>query len=1241
MPEIKNTFLKSKMNKDLDSRLIPNGEYRDAQNLSVSKSEGADVGSLENLLGNTIISDIKNKIKTLEADKLEAYWSGSTIRPNEILTNQLEIIGYYSAVSIDTLFLFITDYRDSSSDRLSNFAPSDKGDSTFFPQDFYYKGAMCYIVQFNLISNESRVLVGGSFLNFSKTHPILNVNLLEDLLFWTDNRNQPRKINIKKAALAGSFNGSWETWSGSRTNYPYYYNEDHVSVAKFAPYECFKFINPSNENTLISNNEEFLPPHIVTSITNTAGAGGNTVIISGNYLLSGNNPDIVGDNSSPHSGADKVTISINNEYYNYLINSVAPNSNGLDTDIVLTEAFNGASNPNFPNVGPNPTNCVILISRKNPDYNSSYRGDINLLKDKFPKFSYRFKYDDGEYSLMAPFTQAAFVPKQFGYFIDNDEEITLQSGNVKFMENRVDQVKLNLTLPYNGDEMKDSLKVEQLQILVKNSDELAVRVVEDVDVSRLGTDTSYEYDYLSSKAIKTLPEADLIRVHDKIPVRALTQEIISNRVVYGNYLDKHSSPDNINYELNYTSKNISNSNDPNTGLPGNIVARELPNHTLKQNRSYQVGIVLIDRYGRSSNVILNNQENLGTAKNSTIYTEYVSETNPAFTNFFGKQIEFNLRSPIPESDYKPNYPGLYSETNPLGYHSYRIVVKQQEQDYYNVYTPGALAGELIWDTAVSNDENLKVYDPGNPSSNPPIPPSGVTAHIEDYIPTFHSKSRITLLNLFGDNINKIPRELSEVNGNDTTFNSRVLLYNRVNPIYSNSNGSYNTQSTVSKQGEKVVSIEPFRELGSWTTTKGILFPSRDTDKKHEVPQPFYPYFVSSDFQSNTPEIQYYFHDIFFNASANPFIAKIETDFKIGATPEYKKEPVDTTASTATSDIATAKADIERAWQDLGVFETEPTKSALDIYFESSTSGLIKDFNLDVSGSYPGGIFDGTNKTALGQNIQYIHSEGLDSSTASPKDATLSLQLTDPSGGIINSSFDAEILQVLDGNQNNRNSDFTITQPTTNTFKIQSTSKQVFLSDSSVRENYTFNLMFTDTSTTPPADPLWTGPFPLQLNNCQLQNVAPSFTTQPTPIATDTYIKNVTSDNNGQGLDIFSVVAGTVTRAGDAKAVNGSANASRNTEELVYEVVDAAGYSNYNGGANDFEIKFNGTDKHQLNTIENFFNTYPPSQVSDQGSPANIAVAEYNYYLQLKVTDANGNGDSTLSTAFKVKIIVSG
>ena len=58
MPQITNTFLKSKMNKDLDSRILPNGEYRDAQNLQISRSEGSEVGEFENIPGNTELKNL-------------------------------------------------------------------------------------------------------------------------------------------------------------------------------------------------------------------------------------------------------------------------------------------------------------------------------------------------------------------------------------------------------------------------------------------------------------------------------------------------------------------------------------------------------------------------------------------------------------------------------------------------------------------------------------------------------------------------------------------------------------------------------------------------------------------------------------------------------------------------------------------------------------------------------------------------------------------------------------------------------------------------------------------------------------------------------------------------------------------------------------------------------------------------------------------------------------------------------
>ena len=56
MAEVKNSFVKSKMNKDLDDRLLPNGEYRDALNVSINKSQGdgtseGNVGTLQTVLG--------------------------------------------------------------------------------------------------------------------------------------------------------------------------------------------------------------------------------------------------------------------------------------------------------------------------------------------------------------------------------------------------------------------------------------------------------------------------------------------------------------------------------------------------------------------------------------------------------------------------------------------------------------------------------------------------------------------------------------------------------------------------------------------------------------------------------------------------------------------------------------------------------------------------------------------------------------------------------------------------------------------------------------------------------------------------------------------------------------------------------------------------------------------------------------------------------------------------------------
>ena len=76
MPDLNRKFYAGKMNKDLDERLVPNGEYRDAMNVQVSTSDDSDVGSIQNLLGNIDVSSnffIDQQGEVLDSATLETY----------------------------------------------------------------------------------------------------------------------------------------------------------------------------------------------------------------------------------------------------------------------------------------------------------------------------------------------------------------------------------------------------------------------------------------------------------------------------------------------------------------------------------------------------------------------------------------------------------------------------------------------------------------------------------------------------------------------------------------------------------------------------------------------------------------------------------------------------------------------------------------------------------------------------------------------------------------------------------------------------------------------------------------------------------------------------------------------------------------------------------------------------------------------------------------------------------------
>ena len=740
MAEARNSFIKSKMNRDLDARLVPPGEYRDAQNVSVSKSEGADVGSLENILGNISLTDFG------------------------LTAANIDVVGFFMDLNNNRIFVFMSNYVDTSPDRLSNFAPT---------------AAECHIGVYTVSNGTGTLLVSGRFLNFSKANPILGVNLINDNLFFTDNRNQPRKINVSRAL-------------GSST---YYTNEDQISLSKYYPYEPISLVKDEVVGLSIGGTQT--GTYVVESNNSTTGGTGSGLTINVD-TVSGAGPTI----------GDITAVSINNPGAGYtngdVVQIVQRSGSGSGVQITLTVETISTMQDVTSELLPDGTTA-------NPYYNANWPGDKNYLKDKFVRFAYRFQFDDGEYSLISPFTQACFVPQQDGYFIDADTEKTYKSTEVDFMQNKINNIKLLIPVPAESTNWSNAitdLRISSIDIIFKDDSQTTLKVIENVLSSELtsNTTTVFSYEYQAKKPYKTLPTRDLLRVSDQVPVRALAQEAVGNRLVFGNLLDKHTPPASINYNTQ-TGFKVEESGA--AGTQYTFVRREYQNHTLKQNRNYQVALVLSDKYGRQSDAILstvddNSQNSL--LKGSTIFNPYKSgvlpgvalittantfsyyassadPASPVTNNLFsgagdtwpGDQLRIRFNEAISSTfNSATGTPGLYSSTNPTGWYSYKAVVKQTQVDYYNVYCPGVLNGYIDGETA----------DPLAASLTEPV------GHF-----VLHS-----------DNLSKIPKDTSLVGPNQNLFRTARPSFNEDPDYYqfTDTNGNLFQVDPYSEEGEQLL-----------------------------------------------------------------------------------------------------------------------------------------------------------------------------------------------------------------------------------------------------------------------------------------------------------------------------------------------------------------------------------------------------------------------------------------------------
>ena len=1204
MAEHKNTFIKSRMNKDLDARILPRGEYRNATNVSISKSEDEGVGSLETIKGNELLQ--------------KATTEANNYQPLGPYSDQ-KVIGSYVDVSTDKVYLFLTRYLDGSSDTLSNFSL----DTVQSPNvGFELHWIVC--VEIKETGTTLNVLCTGAFLNFSQTHPVLGINVIENLLFWTDNRNQPRKLNINKAL----------------SNPNYYDSEDKISLAKYYPYQPISFLENKKgfpDTSLKNITQKWLPctnAPLITFPANTGGiskfrfeqngddyygfqcytfydyyevaqwylsgtpkvAGGSgdsnnppssftgtytgfpfpgdkfesTLNTEGGVYAEGsrwrdsmvrdflpapvgwddgeikqsaiwyettpgtwtsgtgwggygtkpynkyNSGGIFGGNAAttPNASAfcefqwdtrdvarqqlvttdtnmDGATVEWDNpcrllqavpiklgwDYGSGSANSTSPfsqwdgansqapgssnfgftfsipgsddyNANGLNPGggrvwlwsiSIYAKATSTGGIPNSLSQmraicagetgsnaranGPLSLKPKLFFHYPNPNYvegfeDSPVKIDESYLKEKFVRFSYRFKFEDDEYSLIAPFTQTAFIPEQYGHFMNSDETKARKSLDVNFMQNYVNQATLKIPLPCPANELKSKFLVDEIEILYKESDEVAIKYIDTLKTSEMVSgDTSVDFIYNSQEPSKVLPEQENVRVFDKTPVRALTQESVGNRIIFGNFVDKPKAPSTLRYQLSFSGKSFANEGS----------GREYPMHTVKHNRTYQVGVILSDRYGRQSDVITSIYDKVlsptNPAPGSTIYVPYKDalEANNIIS-WFGDAIRFKLLNYIPTSiSGEPDYPGIYSSTNPLGWYSYKIVVKQQEQDYYNIYVPGVQSrimykkgwskfdinplsyryqsgvpgyqyyftdtstdgsNENSWSGRLQNMTTTEDMDSNKSMWGFPFYNSWTgamatvrTLDLVDFL--YKSDNPKYQIEVSGDNINKLPRSLINVGPNDKDFaGSDVGLFCRVSPKQWNRSfqffpkGDYPKSDKVEQIREfNTFNVEPsdtipiyapgLYQYGGYggTQTPADVDPSGSYGYSYND-EPWYGYFRQNGFLICSKG--------WADDANNPLEGLVDTsvdevyhvenvalyDFYNSGN-ELRKEnslliaSVDASSANAAGYIVGPEMDYNgknSRWTRLGVFETTPVKSKLEVFWETTSTGLISTIN---------------------------------------------------------------------------------------------------------------------------------------------------------------------------------------------------------------------------------------------------------------------------------------------------------
>ena len=263
----------------------------------------------------------------------------------------------------------------------------------------------------------------------------------------------------------------------------------------------------------------------------------------------------------------------------------------------------------------------------------------NNLEEKFLYFAYRYKYIDNEYSSISPFSSVAFVPGQLN--------IDFETGDNKGMVNTINKADITFE---TGNQF-----VTDIQLLVRDTRSLNVMIIESLNKANMSiqSNSTFNFTFRNNKIYAPISTDQITRLFDNVPLRAQAQDMIGNRLLYGNYLQFRNIADcndvgiNMNFTVNYISSAVVNTLSPKP--------------TFRSDRDYEVGIIYGDEYGRMTTALTSTESNTSNSSSNAVYI-------PPTTSDTANSLVVEIK----------NSPPCWA-TN------YRFVIKQAKQTYYNIF----------------------------------------------------------------------------------------------------------------------------------------------------------------------------------------------------------------------------------------------------------------------------------------------------------------------------------------------------------------------------------------------------------------------------------------------------------------------------------------------------------------------------------------------------------------------------